>query len=183
MNETMQSILNRRSIRAFGPKQVPDQDLKQIVEAGRYAATGMGAQPWHFTVVQNPEVISWIVKRNADTMAVSDNPKTAARGKDPSFHTFFHAPTVIIVSGREGPLTNADCANATQNMAVAAQSLGIGSCYIVMFLRGFADHMDELAARLELPEGFKPLFSLALGYASGPAPTPAPREENVTYIR
>jgi nitroreductase len=183
MNETMKSLLNRRSIRAYEAKQVPDEILQQIVEAGRYAATGMGAQPWHFTVVQSPEVLTWIVKKNADAMAASDNPKVAARGKDPGFHTFFHAPTVIFVSGREGPLTNADCANATQNMAVAAESLGIGSCYIVGFLRGFADHMIELAARLQTPEGFRPLFSLALGYASGPAPAPAPRKDNVTYIR
>ncbi len=43
VNETMKSILNRRSIRAFEPKQIPDEELQQIVEAGRYAATGMGA--------------------------------------------------------------------------------------------------------------------------------------------
>ena len=98
--------------------------------------------------------------------------------------TFFHAPTVVIISGKEGRFGLVDCANATQNMAVAACSLGVGSCYIAMFERGFeGDKMADLIERLGVPDGFRPLFSLALGYASGPAPVSAPRKENVTYIR
>lgn len=180
MNETIRCLVTRRSIRAFESRQIPEEALKEIVEAGRYAATGMGWQPWHFTVVQDSSLLNWIVQENAKAMAASGNERMMARAKDPNFHNFHHAP----ISGSEGPLTTADCANATQNMAVAAHSWGLGSCYIVSFLTAFkGDRLGELAQRLQLPVGFTPMYSLAIGYAAGPAPAPAPRKENVTYIR
>ncbi|MGE5561185.1 MAG: nitroreductase family protein [Chloroflexota bacterium] len=185
MNETMKSLLTRRSIRSFETRQVPDDLLQQIVEAGRYAATGMGRQPWHFTVVQNRALLDWIVAENVKAILASGNERTIERAKDPNYDNFYHAPTVIVVSGTgEGSIVIADCANAMQNMAVAAHSLGLGSCYLASFSMAFRDgRMPELAQRLGVPEGFTPMFALAVGYAAGPAPEPAPRKDNVNYIR
>lgn len=185
MNETMKCLLSRRSIRAFESRPVAEELLKQIVEAGRYAATGMGRQPWHFTVVENKAVLDWMVGENIKSILASGNEAAIARAKDPNYDNFYHAPTAVIVSGsNESAYVMADCANAMENMAIAAHSLGLGSCYLASFSMGFRDgRMPELAQRLKVPAGFTPMFALAIGYAAGPAPEPAPRKDNVNYIR
>lgn len=184
MNETINSLMTRRSIRAFEKRQVPDDLLHQIVEAGRHAATGMGRQPWHFTVVQDAALLDWIVSENVKLILASGNEAQIARAKDPNFHNFFHAPTVIIISGTgDSSIVTADCANATENMAVAAHALGLGSCYIASFVNAFSNRLPELAARLQTPAGFTPRFALAIGYPAAAPSERAPRKENVNYIR
>ena len=56
-NETMQSIMNRRSYKLFDGKPIDDDALDTIVTAGLYAPTGMNRQPWHFTVIRSKEML------------------------------------------------------------------------------------------------------------------------------
>ena len=56
MNETIQTLLTRRSVRKYQNIQIKENDLNLILKAGSYAPTGMGDQPWHFVAIQNPEV-------------------------------------------------------------------------------------------------------------------------------
>lgn len=53
MNQTMETILTRRSIRSFQEKPIPEEDMKQIVDAALHAPSAMGRQTWKFTVVMN----------------------------------------------------------------------------------------------------------------------------------
>jgi len=69
-------------------------------------------------------------------------------------------------------------------MAIAAQSLGLASCYLAGFRHCFAgSNGSALKAELSIPQGFTPLYALALGYPAGEIPEPAPRREGtVTWI-
>lgn len=60
MNEVIQTILARRSVRAYTGKKVSDEDLKAIVKCGLYAATAVGRQPWHITVVKDRALLDRI---------------------------------------------------------------------------------------------------------------------------
>ena len=60
MNETIQTLLTRRSIRSYKPEPVSREALEQIVECGQFAATAMGCQPWHFTVVTDRALLDKI---------------------------------------------------------------------------------------------------------------------------
>ena len=68
MNQVMEALLNRRSIRAFEEKPIPREEIEQIVEAGRYAPSGMGRQTWKFTVVVNREKIQKFPKKDGDNL-------------------------------------------------------------------------------------------------------------------
>lgn len=57
MNEIIQNILTRRSIRTYKEDQISDEDLNTVLEAAQFAPTAMGKQGWHFTAVQNKEKI------------------------------------------------------------------------------------------------------------------------------
>ena len=84
MNETLQTLLERRSIRSYKEEQVSEDDLNQILKSGTYAASGAGKQSAVMVVVQDPETIAKMSKMNAEVMGVTSDP-------------FYGAPTVVVV--------------------------------------------------------------------------------------
>ena len=179
MNETIQNILQRRSVRSYQPQSVEPNKLQLILECGRFAPSAMNKQPWHFTVITHRAALDRISTENKSILLASNDPKARERASQPDFDSFHHAPAAIIVSGEDGnTFAPADCANAMENMAIAAQSLGLASCYLAGFRRCFAGPNGEaLKAELGIPQGFTPLYTLALGYPAGEIPEPAPRRE------
>ena len=134
MNDTMQSILRRQSHRSFTGEPLPDDALETILEAGRRAPSAMNRQPWHFTVITNRAMLDQISAENKRVMLQSPVEALRLRAEDPDFDSFRGAPMAIIVSGEdEAGYAGADCANAVENMALAAQSLGLSSCYLASF--------------------------------------------------
>ena len=187
MNPTIKSILSRRSKRAYKKDQVSDADLDTILQAGLHAATARNLQPWHFTVIQNQQVIRKIDEAAKKTIRQSNDTSYLSRVDDPGFTLFFHAPTVIIVSGdTKAPYAMTDCANATQNICVAAHSLGLGSCYIASFIRAFQDTDTAISLKKELgiPDTHTPRFAVSLGYTDGDMPEIKIRRQDViNHIR
>ncbi len=168
MNETIENIIKRRSIRSFKKDPVPMEYLEKIVECGTYAANGMSMQPWHFTVISKREVLDKIAEENRRALL---NPKNGAGRQgvgDPDFDLFWGAPAAVIISGEtEGVYVAAACANATQNMAVAATSLGLGSCYLTSIKLPLSTEQGvRLKKDLGIPSGYVPLFALTLGYTN-----------------
>lgn len=186
MNETIRNILDRRTIRSFGKQQVKDEDLELVLEAGKYAATARGLQPWHFTVIQNADMITKLTEACRSSILAGQMKEMIAIASKPEYSPFYHAPTVIIVSGdNNNKLASCDCANAVQNMAVAAYSLGLGSCYNTSFRMAFSSSESaDLISKLGIPSDYTPLYCLSLGYQAGENPKPGPRKENcVTFVR
>lgn len=186
MNEIIKTLLERRSIRAYENKPVSREDLDTIVECGLYAATGRGLQPWHFTVITDRNVLDRISAANRAILLNDPNtpPLLREQAQNPDFDSFRGAPAAILVSGENDTiLTIADCANATQNMAIAAWSLGLGSCYLASHKLSLnAPGGEELKKLAGTPEGYVPMFAIAIGYAAE-SPEPAPRKEGcVSYI-
>ena len=186
MNETIKTIMNRRSIRSFLPEQIKEGELKDILEAGLYAPSAINEQPWHFTVIQNKELIERLnvdVKKSCLDCRVKYLEGIVRRE---GYHIFHHSPTIVIVSGYEkAGFHETDCAAATENMLLAAESLGIGSCWIGLarFLFGSEKSVDYLK-ELGIPEGFKPLYAVALGYKREKTAAAPPRRENtVRFIK
>lgn len=188
MNESIKTILERRSIRKYKDTPVPRELLDTLVDCGRFAATAVGAQPWFFTVVTDRSVLDRISKANRDLiLSLPDGPMTE-RAKDPAFDNFHHAPAAIIISGisDEGreEYAIADCANAAENICLGAHALGLGSCYIASFKFCLAGpEGDFMADALKLPAGYKPYYAVSLGYPDETPGERAPRRENtVAYV-
>ncbi len=185
MNQVLETIKSRRSIRQFKPDQLKEADLAAIIEAGRYAPSAMNGQSWHFTVIQNKELLDRMSVQVRDLYKDIDSPRIKERLKDPNWQAFYRAPAMVVVSGnKEAKFHQTDCAAATQNMLLAAHSLGIGSCWIGIIAQLLESPEGEKFAReLKVPEGYKPLYAVALGYPDGEPPQAAPRKEDaVRYI-
>ena len=184
MNEVLQTIKNRRSIRSYKPEQIKQEELDLILEAGIYAPSGHNAQPWHFTVIQNPEVINYINDTAKQVMATMDIDWIRHNGMNPKFHIAYNAPTLVIVSGKKDAVTSkTDCDAATQNMMLAAESLNIGSVWVGFAL--FSFKIEGVAEKISIPEGYEPYYGVALGYKAQDTQPNAPKRnyDVVHYIR
>ncbi|OFI01555.1 FMN reductase [Clostridium acetireducens DSM 10703] len=184
MNNVIETIKNRRSIRRFTEEQIQDTHLNAILEAGIFAPTGHNDQPWHFTVIQSKDMLNYISTKTKEFMAKSEEEWISAMGKSERLHLFYNAPTVIIVSGRENsysPLI--DCSAATENMAIAAESLNIGSVWVGL-VNHFFEHKEEVS-KLNIPEGYVPYYALCIGYKnmSKPVKTPERKRDVINYIK
>jgi nitroreductase len=107
------------------------------------------------------------------------------QGGREDFSMFYDAPTLILVSGeKDDDHTDSNCGYATQNICIAAQSLGVASIVIGMARFIFATpDADEYAKKLGVPDGYKPLYVICLGYAGTQPDAPKLIEGKVSYIR
>ena len=118
-NEVLKAMKTRRSIRKYKPEQITDEQLDAILEAGTYAATGMGKQSPIIIAVTNKELRDKLSAMNAKIMGVDSDP-------------FYGAPTVIVVFADKAcrPTYVEDGSLVLGNLMNAAHSVGLGSCWI-----------------------------------------------------
>lgn len=183
-NEVLKTIKKRRSTRVFLPKQIGGGELQAIVEAGQYAPNG-GGEAWHFTVIQNADILERLNRLAKQYAATCGFPWLEDLGRNEAFHCIYHAPTVILVSGDEqGVCSEADTAAATQNMLLAAESLGIASCWGYFATQAFlTEEGKALREELGIPAGYRAYTSVMLGHPAAEAPAPPERRPGtVTYI-
>ena len=184
MNDAIKTILARRSVRDFKDKQVKKEDLDTILECASYAPSAMNTQNWHFTALRDPAIIEkvngWIVTEIKE----SGNRNLEGILERADGKVFRNAPCVIVVSTeKQDRFSVINASAATQNMLLAAHSLGIGSCWIgTVAILGTSKRADEYASELKIPKGYVPFFGVTLGYnASGSLEAP-PREKGVVTI-
>lgn len=185
-NETLKVIKQRRSIRQYDARPVPDEMLEAILEAGLYAPSAMNQQKWHFTVVRNKSTLKKMVQITRENLLNSNVPFLIQRAESDDYHTYYHASTVVIVSrDMEARFSEFDCVAAAQNIALAAESLGIASC--IMTSAGFlfaSEKGQEMKGALGIPQGYEHVCSIALGFRAGERPSAPPRNREVfTYVR
>lgn len=161
MNAIMENILTRRSVRAFEEKEIPREELDQILRAAIYAPSGMGRQTWQFTAVCDRSKIQKLATLIAKELG--------REGYD------MYQPQVIIIpsNDRESPWGKEDNACALENIFLAAHSFGIGSVWINQ-LRDICDHpaVRDLLTDWGIPQSHVVYGIAALGYAA-----PAPKKD------
>lgn len=186
MNETIRVIKSRRSHRKYKPEQIAKTELEAIMETAIYAPSGMNQQKWHFTVIQDIAILGKMVSMAKESLKKSGNEMMERRADSPDFNPFYNAPTLVIITADEkAPFTDLDCGAAAENIALAAESLNIGSCLIAM--SGFvfeSDRAEELKKELGIPEGYRHVISVALGYKDNENP-PVPQKNRsvINYVR
>jgi len=185
MNETITSILARRSVRSYEQKPVESEKIAAILECAQYAPSARNLQPWHFTVITSRAMLDRISAENRKILLASPDEMARKTASDPGFDSFRGAPMAVIVSGRrDAAYAAGDCANAVENMAVAACSLGLGSCYLGSFKMCLESPQGAgLLQELKIPEGYAPLYALSIGYGNEKLGDRASRLPNtITFI-
>jgi len=185
-NETVKTIMERRSVRKYKPEQIDEQELKCIIDCGLNAPSAMNSQNWHFTVIQNKDLIN----RMSEKIRLNLPPEMFTRYKErhngrEDFCLFYEAPTIILISGdAEDLFTDYNGAYATQNMCLAAHSIGVASVIIgltkILFM---TDEAEAFKKELDVPEGYKPLYAVCFGYADIKPEKPERIEGKLSFIR
>ncbi len=172
MNEVLKVLENRRSCRNFKPDMVKQEELKAIIKAGTYAATGMGKQ--------SPIIIAVTNKELRDAMA-EENRKIG--GWKEGFDPFYGAPVVLVVlANKDIPTYIYDGALVMGNLMNAAESLGVGSIWIHRAKEEFDSEFGKnLLKKLGIEGNYEGIGHCALGYAAEPSKDAAPRKENYAY--
>lgn len=192
MNEILQNILTRRSIRTYKQEQILDTELEMIIETAKYAPSGGNSQSWHFTIVQNTEKLEQLntcVRAAFKELIVDETTYRSKRaGKQAAesnkYNFYYHAPTLIIVSNdREYSNAMADSSVALENILLASHSLHMGSCWINQ-LTWFGDEpaLREVLTTFGIPNHYKVYGAAAVGYILGNPPKAAPRKEGTVSI-
>ena len=172
MNETLKVLESRRSCRNFKPDMITDEELKAIVKAGTFAATGMGKQ--------SPIIIAVTDKAVRDEISEA-NRKIGGWGE--GFDPFYGAPVILIVLAKKDVATHVyDGALVMGNLMNAAESLGVASIWIHRAKEEFeSDFGKAILEKLGITDEFEGIGHCALGYAAEPAKEPAPRKNDYVY--
>ena len=170
--EALDVLKSRRSIRKYKSEQISDEELKTVLEAGTYGATGGGTQSPTIIAVQDPELIKLLNKLNADVMG------------QPDAIPYYDAPTILLTFASAKALTpDEDAIIVAANMLNASYAAGLGSCWIHRSKQMFeSEEGKKLKAEFGIAEDGYCMSSIALGYADCEQPEAKPRKENYYLI-
>ena len=170
MNETIKTLIERRSCKKFKSEQIKKEELDLILQAGMNAPTGKGMQSPIILVLQDKEKIEKLREINK---------KILGRDVDP----FYNAPTVLVVMADKNMFTYVeDGSLVLGNMMNAAFSLGVGSCWIHRAKEEFETPEGKaLLKEWNIPENYEGIGHCILGYADMEYPEPKPRKKD--YVR
>ena len=170
MNDTIKTLIERRSCKKFKTEQIKKEELDLILQAGMNAPTGKGMQSPIILVLQDKEKIEKLKEINK---------KILGRDVDP----FYNAPTVLVVMADKNMFTYVeDGSLVLGNMMNAAFSLGVGSCWIHRAKEEFESPEGKaLLKEWNIPENYEGVGHCILGYAGMEYPEPKPRKKD--YVR
>jgi nitroreductase len=191
-NEVLDCIHTRRSTRQFQERQIREEELEALLDAAIWAPSGGNNQTWLFTAIQDPEILTRLnelVREGFRRWTPDDdypgklNARSAAEKE--GYHFFYHASTLIVAANRPNyENAMADCALALENLFLAAQSLGLGSCYInqLHWLRNDAEIRDFLFG-LGIPKEYTICSAAAVGYIGKESSAPLRKTGTIHIIR
>lgn len=169
MNEIIQSMITRRSIKKYKPDPVPHEALEQIIKAGTYAACGMGRQSPIIIAITDKTVRDELSALNAKIMGASGDP-------------FYGAPAVLIVLADKSIPTHVyDGSLVMGNLMNAAHALGLGSCWIHRAKETFElPEGKALLNKLGITGDYEGIGNCIVGYPAEKKEA-KPRKENYIY--
>jgi nitroreductase len=168
-NPVIQNIHERRSVRLFDPKTLPQDILETLINSGNRAPSGMNTQGWRFVVVQSAEArakLSAAALPRYKTWLAAASPEVQTRRAkvdvivdDP---VYYNAPVVLFVIGTGTMTQDYDCPMACENIMLAARSLDIGSCWVYFGLKALEEpSIKEMLGIKPTEKAFGPIL---LGY-------------------
>lgn len=170
-NVILKALKERRSVRRYQSRQVEEEKLSAILEAGTYAATGMNRQSPIMVVVQNPEAREKLRKMNASVMG------------NPDMDPFYGAPTIVIVLADRNVSTCVEDGSLVMgNLLNAAHAVGVDSCWIHRAKQEFdSEEGKQLLREWGIEGDYIGVGHCILGYREGDKPDTKPRKENYIY--
>ncbi len=167
MNEVLQALKTRRSVRAYQPRQVEKELLDQVLEAGTYAPTGSGKQSPVIVAVQDPDTVRQLSRMNAAVNGGKGDP-------------FYGAPTVLVVLADKSRRTYLlDGAAVLTTLLNAAHAVGLASCWVHRAKEEFeSEEGKALLKKWGIAGDYEGIGHVVLGYAATEPGEPDPRKSD-----
>ena len=162
MNDTLKSIFNRTSVRRFTSKEVDRETLLLLAKCGMAAPSANNKQPWFIIIVTEKQLLK----------ALGDQLPYAKMAHEAAAAMVVCGNLEIDPVGNEKGYWVQDCSAATENILIAAVSLGLGTVWTAAFPN--ADRISTVKNILNLPDHLVPLNVIPLGYPEG---TTRPKEK------
>lgn len=168
MNEVLKTIEQRSSIRAYTAEKLTDAEIKMLITAGLQAPTARNMQEVHISVVDGDNSILKEIDTQCKLTMLKAAPdeETKAKIESNPNNFYYNAPTVLILSAdKDFKWSKLDAGIAVENMALAAQSMGLGSLIIGIIddtMRG--EKKDYFARVLQFPENYEFAIAVAIGH-------------------
>lgn len=169
-NLVIQNIMQRRSCRTFDPNRIPsDKLIQQVAEAGTWAPTSMGMQNPIILAITNQSLRNKISKMNAQIMGSDSDP-------------FYGAPCMLIVLVKQSTNAVYDGSIVMQTMMLAAESLGLNTCWIHRAKEEFeSEEGKQILHDIGIEGDYIGIGHLAIGYSNLPIPEPRPRKKDYIF--
>ena len=175
VNQVIEALKSRRSIRSFEEKAVPESAIQMLLEAATYAPSAINIQPWKFTIVTNKAEMKSF-SDTAKQALLQTLPDVADEGlerlksalRNPQYNIFYGAPLLVFISGAQSQFAVNDCSMAAQNMMLAAYTLGMGSCWIGT--AALSANTPKGKTDLGVPEDNQVYAAIIFGYPKGGFP-------------
>ncbi len=183
-NETLKLIASRRSHRAYESTPLTEEQLSALLDAAVASPSAVNRQPWHFVVVRDAALIDAMDAEVHNTVMKREESARSPRFLDPAFHVFYHAPCVIFILGKKNSIwTQLDCGIAVENIALAAESIGLGSVILGMPRDAFAgDRKQEFLSALNAAEDEEFAIAIAVGTPTDTKPAHPVGENKITIL-
>lgn len=183
-NAVLDTIAARRSHRAYESTPISQEHIDLILKAFLESPSAVNKQPWHISVVRNQELLSEMNEIVRDEMMKRAAADRSPRFADPAFNVFYRAPVVFFISADPAWRYAAlDSGIAVQNIALAAESLGLGSVILGMPRDVFAsERADEFKKALQFNEGEEFMIAIAVGHPADDKPAHPINEGHISYI-
>lgn len=188
MNEMIEKIITRHAIRRFADRQLDEDTLEQILQAGLYAPSAGNNQRSRIVVCQDREINERLGRLSRHMQFKDANPSKIVQSvsaDQPSIKDdltlmdgFYGAPTVLTIFALNMRYAQQDAAMIAQNIQLAAHFLDVGACYVGRTEEVFdTEYGRELRQKWNIPDDLVPVGNVLLGYREGPAPRAKPRKE------
>ena len=183
MNETLKTIAERYSCRDFADTPLTQAQVKALVDAALASPSAVNRQPWHVIVITDKALIDRLDAEGMNVLAAAQDKSGYERIMSRGGKIFYNAPCMIMVASDGSNYALMDCGILSENVSLAAHSLGLGS--VICGMAGIplsGPRGDELKAELKFPEGYGFGIAILVGTAnSGKAPHELDMAK-VTYI-
>lgn len=179
--ELIEAIKGRRSTRRFKDQDVTPEIIQELLDLATWAPSASNVQPWGFVVIQDQKSLNELSDQSKafNLELMKEHPRMEqyrVSMENPKFDIFYSAPALILIYGlKEHPYTPNDCSMVAQNFMLAAWEKGLGTCWI-----GFAHGVcssSEFKKTHNVPEEYKLVAPIIIGYRELEAPKPIPRKK------
>jgi nitroreductase len=170
--ELHEAMYQRRSIRDYTDQRVTKETVEKLLEAAVQAPSAMNEQPWAFIVIQDKERLHRLSEQAkilcSKALAVGiEKVELQHRLADPAFNIFYNSGTLIVICAKHiGEHPDWDCCLAGQNLLLAAQDRGLGTCPIGLAWPLF--EQDDVKTELHIPPGYSAVLPIIVGYPKHP---------------